>query len=208
MTTLTQMITQAREETKDDDAVNGYRFSRLDFEDWYRDAIREIYGKRKDVELNDDYELNSFTDPYRYDASAYYIDDFIDLSGWDKVTYPVLYFNTTGANAISAYAEVGHSTELFSLSWSSLGDLARITNVLGEFGGFLTPIQDIAHTPTAFTITAVEIKTDIDAFLERAIVFYLSFRLFAIDNADTFNSSRSQEYYVKFLSELGVSSGQ
>lgn len=202
---LTKAIDDVRFEINDDDSANGYRYSRLDFEDYFRDSIREIYRKRPDIRLNDDFEMSIFADPYRYDESAYYIEGFYDIVGWDKVTYPVLYFETTGANAITAYAEVGHSTALFSTSWTGLGDLIRITNDLagGSFGGLITPIQDITHT-TAFTITAVELEIDIDFFIERAIVFYLAYSALSRDNEDTHNAQRSIEYFEKFKAELGV----
>ena len=202
---LTKAIDEVRFEINDDDDTNGYRFSRLDFEDWYRDAIRDIYRKRPDVRMNEDFELNNFQDPYRYDQSAYVLSDFYDIIGWDKITYPTLYFLADADNSLVAYSDASHGLayQLFSLSWSSFGDYARILGTGGTFGGLIRAIDDIS-SGESFTVTASELDIAVDFFIERAIVYYLAYSAFSRDNEDTFNGQRSQDYWAKFLNELGV----
>ena len=198
----TDLINKTRIEINDNDDTNGYRVSRLDFELWIPDAVREVYRKRPDLRLGPNFEMRDFVDLYRYDASDYYLDGFSDIFGWDKIAYPSVVFTAASDNHVTVS---GGGTDLFSFSYLSPFVNAQVVNLLAgaDFGGVVYPVRDIA-SGDSFTVDVFELEIPVESFVERALVFYLAYSAFAVDNEDTFNAGRSVEYLSKFYSELGV----
>jgi hypothetical protein len=212
--TTTELIKKVRFEIKDDDDLNGYRFSRLDLETFVPDAVREIYRKRPDIRLNARFEMDTFTSLYTYSGCDGVFESLDDIVGWDKVKYPELIFTCTSDNNFTVS---GEGTDLFTFSYIEPFTFARIIDIpppvpvppdppvenVDNFGGLIYPLTNVPASKT-YNVVAEELDIPVDFFVERALVYYLAYSAFSVDNEDTFNNGRATEYFNRFLFELGV----
>ena len=188
---------------------SAYRYTRSMFEQFARDAVREIHRVRPDAKIGED-SYDEFVDIYSYSESAtpQYLGEYQRITGWDKVSYPVLYAHADASNGILFYPTSADRTSvtdaLGSISGADLvGTKLIVEDNSSDFGGVVT----VTYTPTAlddWNITASEAELPLDNSFREAAVYFILFKCFDIDSEDTGDSNLSAKYRSLFTQSLGM----
>lgn len=208
---LTQILTDAREIIRD--AIAPYRFSDAKLIAYVNTAIRELRDKEPNAMLNasgtglvayaDIPTVGNWTYVFTLPALDSLVSGLDGITGWDRITTPVLYLSyATATTNISFHTD---SARTVLVAHATGCESTGVKNLVADGSSGYAGTFTVAHVPDnadAWYVTATEKALVTQAKYDRAIVHFVSHKVFESDWDDAENMQRSAYHFGKFQTEL------
>lgn len=195
------------------DPFTPYRFSNDKLVGFANSAIENIRTNRPSAKFDSNLQPIAFQ-PLSYGGLFEYLDtgsqfeDYHKITGWDRETYPTLYFKTGSLTQIDIYASAAHRTAgtpklAHILQVDTVGDKSITADNASGFAGRIANIKESVLNE-AWEVTAEEQELPIDDQFKDPMIYYISYKAYELDNEDTQNLAKSQLYLATYKQLMGI----
>lgn len=202
---LNDFILDLRLRLNDNDATNGYRFTRVRLSDCIHKALVEIRMDRPDSRIDADGNPWDYAGLHEYTESGTEPLGILDYSGirnWCTRTYPDLFF-LAAASSVTAYpsaADRTANTNALSLISNTGSHGRKVVTELNSSG--FSGSLDIPRAPSAadeWQVKATEADIPLDVLFFAPVMHYAAYLAYADDNEDTHNQNRMAYHLQEYL---------
>jgi len=193
------------------DPIAPYRFSDDQLITFGNDSIKELRRIRPASCRNSDLEYVSFKELsygglFEYTDTGAQLIDYYKITGWNRETYPILYFKSGSASQIDMYASSAHRTAgtpklAHILQSDTVGDKTVTVDNSSGFGGRITSLKNATLNET-WEVSAEEQQIEIDPMFKDPLVYMIAGKCLEIDNEDTVDANRSNLFIQRFYQIL------
>lgn len=195
------------------DSILPYRFSNDKLIAFANTGLIDIRTNRPSVKFDNNLQPVAF-EPLSYGGLFDYLDtasqltDYHKITGWDRETYPALYFKSGSLTQIDIYATSAYRTAgtpklAHILQANTIGDKTITVDNASGFSGRTTNLVAAVLDET-WDVASEEQPIPMDEQFQEPLVYFISSKCYELDNEDTQDLGRSQLYMATYKQLLGI----